>query len=183
VHGDACPDNVRFVDGRLRVFDFEWASFGHVLLDGVYPLVPFPTCWCVGDLPIDLADRAATAYRTRLAVTAAIDTTAIERGMVVAWAAWLVSTTPNLLTTIADSGDADWGTTTFAARVAGRLARFAAHPLAARELPGLVSVVTTLHARVAGDWPDHDTTLPAYPAFARAGDRVAVVPEWWFEGA
>jgi hypothetical protein len=29
VHGDACPDNVRFLDGRCRIFDFEHSGGGH----------------------------------------------------------------------------------------------------------------------------------------------------------
>ena len=33
VHGDACPDNVRFLDGRCRIFDFEHSGWGAVALD------------------------------------------------------------------------------------------------------------------------------------------------------
>ena len=175
VHGDPCPDNVRFVDGRLRVFDFEWASLGNVLLDAVYPSVPFPTCWCVGDLPVDLSERASRAYREHV--------TATERDMVLAWAAWLVATTSTLLRRVLDGDDDEWGTTTFAARVAGRLDRFACRTSAAGELPGLTKVAHDLHERLVGAWTERDTALPAYPALAHEGDRVATVPDWWFEGA
>ncbi len=42
VHGDACPDNVRFVDGRCRIFDFEHSGWGAITLDASYLLAPFP---------------------------------------------------------------------------------------------------------------------------------------------
>jgi Ser/Thr protein kinase RdoA (MazF antagonist) len=51
VHGDACPDNVRLADGRCRIFDFEHAGWGPVVLDASYLLAPFPSCWCFGRLP------------------------------------------------------------------------------------------------------------------------------------
>ena len=51
VHGDACPDNVRFLDGRCRIFDFEHSGWGTVVLDASYLLAPFPSCWCFGRLP------------------------------------------------------------------------------------------------------------------------------------
>jgi hypothetical protein len=51
VHGDPCPDNVRFLDGRCRIFDFEHSGWGAVALDASYLLAPFPSCWCFGRLP------------------------------------------------------------------------------------------------------------------------------------
>src|SRR5215467_11798916 len=32
VHGDACPDNVRFAGGRCRIFDFDHSGWGAVVL-------------------------------------------------------------------------------------------------------------------------------------------------------
>lgn len=43
VHGDPCPDNVRFLDGRCRIFDFEHSGWGAVALDASYLLAPFPS--------------------------------------------------------------------------------------------------------------------------------------------
>jgi Phosphotransferase enzyme family len=66
VHGDACPDNVRFLDGRCRIFDFEHSGWGAVVLDASYLLAPFPSCWCFGRLPASVAAPAMAAYRGRL---------------------------------------------------------------------------------------------------------------------
>ena len=91
VHGDPCPDNVRLVDDGLRVYDFEYASIGHVLLDAAYLSVPFPTCWCVASLPPPLVTRAergvprASRHRRR---------GSWHRELALACAAWLVATVP-----------------------------------------------------------------------------------------
>jgi Ser/Thr protein kinase RdoA (MazF antagonist) len=66
VHGDACPDNVVFLDGRCRIFDFEHSGWGPVVLDASYLLAPFPSCWCFGRLPVSVAAPAMSAYRGRL---------------------------------------------------------------------------------------------------------------------
>jgi hypothetical protein len=66
VHGDPCPDNVRIVDGICRLFDFEVSGLGSIALDTTYLRAPFPSCWCFGALPSDVADRAASAYEAVL---------------------------------------------------------------------------------------------------------------------
>ena len=66
VHGDACPDNVRFPDGRCRIFDSGHAGWGAVALDASCLLAPFPGCWCSGHLPAPVAAPAMPAYRGRL---------------------------------------------------------------------------------------------------------------------
>ncbi len=67
VHGDACPDNVRFTGGTCRIFDFETSGRGPVAFDAAYLVAPFPTCWCFATLPADIAGPAIDAYRARLA--------------------------------------------------------------------------------------------------------------------
>ena len=44
------------------LFDFEMAGLGSVALDAAYLKAPFPSCWCFGRLPGDVADAAMTAY-------------------------------------------------------------------------------------------------------------------------
>ena len=62
VHGEPCPDNVRFLEGRCRIFDFETSGWGAVALDAAYLLAPFPSCWCFGRLPASVAAPAMSAY-------------------------------------------------------------------------------------------------------------------------
>jgi aminoglycoside phosphotransferase (APT) family kinase protein len=63
VHGDACPDNVRFLADGGRIFDFETSGWGPVVLDAAYLLAPFPSCWCFATLPAEVAAPAMDAYR------------------------------------------------------------------------------------------------------------------------
>src|SRR4029077_11966885 len=62
IHADACPDNVRVSDGICRMFDFEVSSAGCAALDFGYLVAPFPSCWCFGFLPDQLASDAQAAY-------------------------------------------------------------------------------------------------------------------------
>ncbi len=179
VHGDPCPDNVRFVDDRLRVFDFEYASVGHVLLDATYLSVPFPTCWCVASLPANLVTSVNAAYRARLGVG---DGAGWEREVMLAWAAWLVATIPRQLKQARDANPT-WGITTLRERVAGRLTLFVERTTAVDELPVLTETMRRMRDLLVGRWPVDDTELRAYPAFAEPGERVATAPDWWSETA
>ena len=63
VHGDPCPDNALIVGGSVRLIDYEHARPSHALLDGIYWQIGFPTCWCAGRVPADVARRIADVYR------------------------------------------------------------------------------------------------------------------------
>src|SRR5262249_10829632 len=96
VHGDPCPDNALLVDGRIRLIDYEWARPSHALLDGLYWRMGFPTCWCAGRIPADVAARVDAIYRAELArkMPLALDDAASEAahvlpGMNRAARAWL----------------------------------------------------------------------------------------------
>jgi hypothetical protein len=92
-------------------------------------------------------------------------------------------TTGNLLRRVRDRENNLWGTTTFRARVAGRLDRFVHRTTAPGLIPDLTEVMRELHAAVVALRPAETGMLPSYPAFARPGEPVAAPPEWWFEGA
>jgi Phosphotransferase enzyme family len=179
VHGDPCPDNVRLVDNRLRVYDFEYASIGHVLLDAAYLSVPFPTCWCVASLPPPLVTRANTAYRERLGI---VDSAGWRRELTRACAAWLVATIPRQVDQARDTNPT-WGITTVRERIAGRLSRFVDRTTAVDELPALTESMRKMRDLLVDRWPRDDAVLRAYPAFAAPGERVADPPDWWSETA
>ena len=56
VHRDPCPDNCLMLNNQVKLIDFEFAEFRHALMDGVYGLVHFPTCWCVNRVPDDVVN-------------------------------------------------------------------------------------------------------------------------------
>jgi hypothetical protein len=79
VHGDACPDNVRFLDGRCRIFD------------SGYLLAPFPSCWCFGRLPASVAAPAMSACRGRLQAAGIDPGPSRDAAMTTALGAWIVA--------------------------------------------------------------------------------------------
>jgi len=91
VHGDACPDNVRFLDGRCRIFDFEHSGWGAVALDASYLLAPFPSCWCFGRLPASVAAPAMAAYRGRLEAAGIDLGPSWDAAMTAALGAWILA--------------------------------------------------------------------------------------------
>src|SRR5262249_51033307 len=67
VHGDPCPDNALVVGDSIRLIDYEFAQPSHALLDGIYWRIGFPTCWCAGRVPFDVALRIDQIYRSEVA--------------------------------------------------------------------------------------------------------------------
>jgi hypothetical protein len=64
---DCCPDNNRvYSDRPIRLFDIEFASMRHALLDLAYVRTVMPTCWCVRRLPKGFGDKLVARYRDRL---------------------------------------------------------------------------------------------------------------------
>ena len=91
VHGDACPDNVRFLDGRCRIFDSGHSDWGAVALDASYLLAPFPSDWCSGRLPASVAAPAMPAYHGRLEAAGIHPGPSWDVAMTAALDAWIVA--------------------------------------------------------------------------------------------
>jgi Ser/Thr protein kinase RdoA (MazF antagonist) len=175
VHGDVCPDNVRFLEGRCRIFDFENSGWGAVVLDASYLLAPFPTCWCFGRLPASVAEPAMSAYRGRLQA-AGIDLgpswdvamTAALGGWIVAWG--------NRITKVLEE-DREWGTTMMRPRLLTWLRSFTSAAGRSGVLPGLRVLAGELHERLSARWPQ--TVTADYPALARPGAAQVRIPDFW----
>jgi Ser/Thr protein kinase RdoA (MazF antagonist) len=91
VHGDACPDNVRFRGDSGRVFDFETSGWGPIVLDAAYLLAPFPSCWCFGSLPAPAAGPALRAYRDEMSGAGVSLDDSWEVALTAALAGWVVA--------------------------------------------------------------------------------------------
>jgi Ser/Thr protein kinase RdoA (MazF antagonist) len=175
VHGDPCPDNVRFLDGRCRIFDFEHAGWSAVVLDASYLLAPFPSCWCFGRLPASVAAPAMAAYHGRL------EAAGIDLGP-----SWDAAMTAALGASIVAWGDAIakllekdsvWGTTTMRPRLLTWLRSFTDAARRSGVLPGLRVLADDLHQRLSARWPEAVTA--DYPALARPGAARVQVPDFW----
>lgn len=167
IHGDPCPDNWLLGDGGMRLIDFERAAFGHCLRDAIYLQSPFPTCWCIGAIPEDLAARLLIVYRAELRqnCSAADDDRAFERGLAVCTAGYAL-TRLVLLLPYAEPLDEEWGTSTMRPRLIAWLDRVASLTEKNGQLPATGATAARASARLKGRWPDSTHELPAYPALA-----------------
>jgi Ser/Thr protein kinase RdoA (MazF antagonist) len=174
VHGDACPDNLRFVDGACRIFDFETSGWGPVAFDAAYLLAPFPSCWCFASLPADVAGPAVAAHRARLTAagislgpgwedltTAVLGSQLVARGRMLAEAL---------------EEDEEWGTTTMRPRLLTWLRSFTGRDGDAG-LPRLRATASAMLDRLTDRW--QGLRVPEYPALAQPGATLARVPDGW----
>jgi aminoglycoside phosphotransferase (APT) family kinase protein len=178
VHGDACPDNVRLLGDGCRIFDFETASWGPVVLDAAYLLAPFPTCWCFASLPADAAAPALEAYREYLRAAGIDLGPGWDAAVAAALASWLVARGQRLAGLLEE--DPEWGTTTLRPRLLTWLSSFTGQAARAGVLPRLQALASELHDQLSRRWPD--LVIPDYPALAQPGSALAQVPGWWQPG-
>jgi aminoglycoside/choline kinase family phosphotransferase len=175
VHGDACPDNVRILDGRCWIFDFEHSGWGAVALDASYLLAPFPSCWCFGRLPASVAAPAMSAYRGRLEAAGIDLGPSWDTAMTAALGAWIVTWGDAIAKVLKEDGE--WGTTTMRPRLLTWLRSFTSAAARSGALPGLRVLAAGLHERLSARWPE--AAIADFPALARPGSAQVQVPDFW----
>jgi Ser/Thr protein kinase RdoA (MazF antagonist) len=175
VHGDPCPDNVRLVDGRCRIFDFEHSGWGLVALDASYLLAPFPSCWCFGRLPASVTAPAMAAYRGRLEAAGIDQGPSWDVAMTAALGVWIVAWWHAFAKALEE--DPEWGTTTMRPRLLTWLRSFIFAAGRSGALPDLRALAGDLHERLSARWPQAVTA--DYPALARPGSAQVQVPDFW----
>jgi Ser/Thr protein kinase RdoA (MazF antagonist) len=178
VHGDACPDNVRFLADGGRIFDFETSGWGPIVLDAAYLLAPFPSCWCFAPLPAEAAAPALDAYRGVLRAAGTDLGPDWDAAMAAAVATWIVARGPMITRVLTE--DRPWGTTTLRPRLLTWLASFIDAAGRAGVLPRLRALAGALREQLSSRWPD--TVIAGYPALARPASARVEVPEWWDPG-
>jgi hypothetical protein len=161
---DSCPDNHRFIDGQVRLFDFEGSTFRHALLDATYCRVPFPSCWCVNRLPEALVPRFEAAYREELVKGCpdAADDETFGHAMVVACVYWTIATISWNFERVLEE-DHRWGIATVRQRHLLRLETLAAATKQLGYLESLGAFAQQMQAKLATLWPVE--AMPLYPAF------------------
>jgi Ser/Thr protein kinase RdoA (MazF antagonist) len=175
VHRDVCPDNVRFLDGRCRIFDFDHSGWGAVALDASYLLAPFPSCWCFGRLPASVAAPAMSAYHGRLRAAGIDLGPSWDVAMTAALGTWVVAWGDAIAKALED--DHEWGTTTMRPRLLTWLRSFTSAAGRSGVLPGLRVLAGELHERLSARWPE--AVIADYPALARPGSARVQVPDFW----
>jgi hypothetical protein len=166
IHGDPCPDNSLFVDERIRLIDYEFARPSHALLDGIYWRIGFPTCWCAGRTPADVATRVDAVYRIELgnSIPLALDDTAYRIELTYMSAVWLFTCLSWRLDE-ALKGDEKWGIWSIRGRLLWYLEVVIEMTDAANVLPGINEAARGWQSELRWRWPDA-TPLGFYPAFA-----------------
>jgi hypothetical protein len=166
VHGDPCPDNSLLVDDRIRLIDYEFARPSHALLEGIYWRIGFPTCWCAGRIPGDVAARVDAVYRTELgnSLPLALDDTAYRIELTYMSAVWLFTCLSWRLDE-ALKGDEKWGIWSIRGRLLWYLEAVIEMTDAANVLPGINEAAQGWRSELRKRWPDA-TPLGLYPAFA-----------------
>jgi len=164
--GDTCPDNHRFVtEDALCFFDFEFGGFRHALLDAAYLRAPFPSCWCVNRLPVDLTPRLEATYRAELVAGCpeAADDALFIPALVSANAYWAIASVSWSLEEALKEDD-QWGLSTVRQRHPLRLANFAEISEQFGVLPALAATARALEAKLRALWADGEL-MPLYQPF------------------
>ena len=165
VHADGCPDNVLLDDGQARLIDFEFSAPGHMLLDAVYWRLGFPSCWCAGVVPEDVADRIEVLYRRELAgvLSLVADDDAFAREITTV----MVARTLFSLSWMLDEAlvaDKVWGRSTRRSRILWYLQAAIAACQRTKLFPKLEAVLAAWLAHLHQAWVGI-APLPVYPAF------------------
>ena len=165
VHFDPCPDNCHWVGDDLRLLDLESGKLAPWAVDGAYPRIHFPTCWCVNRLPEPAWRAAEAAYRSELARgwSQAEDDARFAEQMVGACAFWALRSGLQLAGK-AWKEDWTWGIAKVRQRV---IMRFELLAETCEEF-GLMSATgdtsRRLAERLTALWPESEN-MPLYPAF------------------
>jgi hypothetical protein len=165
IHGDPCPDNALIVDGSMRLIDYEHARPSHALLDGIYWQIGFPTCWCAGRVPADVASRIDDVYRVEIArvMPLAGDQATYRAELVYAAAIWLFGCfTWHLDAALKD--DSTWGIWSIRGRLLWYLQAVIEMTTRANVLPGINGAAHGWLLELQRRWPD-SLPLGFYPAF------------------
>ena len=165
IHGDPCPDNSLLLDERIRLIDYEFARPSHALLDGIYWRMGFPTCWCAGRTPADVAARIDTAYRMELgnAIPLALDDNVYRTELTYMSVVWLFTCLSWRLDE-ALKGDEMWGIWSIRGRLLWYLQVVIEMTDATNVLPGLNKTARGWLLELQRRWPGA-TPLGLYPSF------------------
>ncbi len=157
------------IDGEAWLLDFEFSMPGHALLDAGYWRMGFPSCWCAGTVPGEVADRIEATYRGVLAPAlpeAVDDRLFVAEAALVAVARLLMSLDWLMPAALAEDGR--WGIASRRSRILHHLGAAIAACERADAFPGSRAVMARWHRHVQDLWPGSMPLAP-YPAFARTG--------------
>ena len=145
----------------MRFFDFEAATYRHVLVDAAHYVLPFPNCWCWRRLPEELSRDMLAAHRTQLGTTSAQarDDGRYTAALARTSTAWVVWTLTQRLPQATDDALARTRIVTALANVSSLLGR-------SGQLPRVNDYFESLIGIMEARWPDLGADV--YPALGGA---------------
>jgi hypothetical protein len=165
-HGDVCPDNVVLAADKMRLVDFEAAAVRPAAIDVAFLTMPFPSCWCCGEVPEEILRSTYDEYgQARRALNPAW--TPDGRALALGTVYWALRHLTGPMMGIALARDPSWGPSRLRARLL-RECRMAAIALQERAmLPDLCSGLDALHEDLVGRWGRHEMKM--LPCFEPRG--------------
>jgi hypothetical protein len=166
-HGDSCPDNCILLDGAMRLFDLQWSTFGHALLDASTARLYLGTCWCVNSLPPALPGRMEWAYRAEVVVGCPepADDGLFYAGLVAACAVRVVQFCHDFPLATLLARDRRIAISTARQVMLRRFEILARTTEEYGHLPALGAALGEMATRLRALWPREAGELPLYPAF------------------
>lgn len=166
-HGDPCPDNCLYVDGEMKILDYEFGMFRTAFWDGAFPRIHFPTCWCVSRLPDSVVELAENAYRKEFAqgCAAVNDDHLFYRAMTAHCIRHAFGVTISFHSNLLEE-DGEWGLVSQRQRLVRRLDVTAEACERFGEFPAFGTLCRDLVKQLRTVWGDL-VGMPFYPAFKR----------------
>ncbi|MGG2459721.1 hypothetical protein ACO0M4_07820 [Streptomyces sp. RGM 3693] len=168
--GDPCPYNALIAPGGVRLIDFEFSGYLPVFLTAAYCRSPFPNCWCVYQIPDQVAAQTERVFRAEVvrSYPGLAEDEVWEAGMRWATAVWMVDATAYWLRQVTLK-DGPLRPDQSAGPTRRQVLRYrwerAEELLTEGDFPAVRAVASTLLHEVGNKW--EMPPFPVYPAFAR----------------
>lgn len=167
LHGDPAPTNLLLLGTHVGLIDWEYATVGPALVEGVQARMGFPTGGYSGALPPHIVQAVESAYRHTLSTGCpqAADEREWRRGQIAACAYWAINVVAWLPFAALLERDHTWGNSTVRRRAIARAAALVEVIEQAGVYPALGATFAALSRRMVNLWPQAAAGVARYPAF------------------
>ncbi len=163
VHGDTTPANAFYVEGNIRLFDFETSNFRHCLLDGSYSRLRYLHSVWARLIPHDSQQKSMEAYRRTFLAGSSVDEATFDYHLMASCTAWLAGLFA--LLPVAIEKDKRWGRSTYRQRIIAGLEHFVVIADELHHFRALRDSCIEVEKKLRQQWSEEDCTMLPYPAF------------------
>lgn len=163
VHGDTTPANAFYVDGNIRLFDFETSDFRHCLLDGSYSRMRYLHSVWAHTIPLDIQQKSMEAYRNTFLAGSSVDEATFDYHLMASCTAWLAGLFALLPAAV--EKDKRWGRSTYRQRIISGLEHFVVIADELNHFQDLRNSCLEVEQKLREQWSEDECTMLVYPAF------------------